>query len=1030
LSGLGNPAKPKKPEAVASLPLEVTHAGRERIARFARAALIALTLFTVPLFFIHPMNSYDVWTHLASGRLMWEEGRIPNHEPFSYTQNREMTVEEATPLYTVNQTLWADGGTRVIMPAGTPFDNVCRQRLRNFKVPESAVSLRVEPPLKRLTRDAVDAKGGVVLTTGTALGQAEIEKLKAAGVKTVEVTVRWVNHEWLFQIGAYLFYKGFGIYGPIFYKSLILMGAFLFVLFTVYDRRTHVIGLLGVLLVGVVSCKRFYMRPEVCSILFTAAWFFFIERFRRRQEGWSVVIWLPLLMVLWINTHGYFILGVAVMLLYIIGEGIQAYVPMPRVLTKTLRWKDDLIRGKGLAKLALATLLTIGATFINPYGINGARYPIDVLAEVADPTSTIRTVIGEMQSPFYFGFTYAVMFGWFLLYLGAASWVLNLRRLKLSRIIIWGVAIFFYTKALRNMPFLAIPGAVYLSLNCTEAWDDMTKFLRERVIPEVLTGARIVAQLALVGLLIFFVFDIATDRFYIHDVASQRFGVGPGYTPEKFSMGAIDFIRKNMNEDKLQGPMFNAFGMGGLCMWRLYPTEEKGPDGKTVLKYSGRRLFIDGRAEMYGGPFVRNYTRALAEPKVWEELDAKWQFGSVFLNWQASDCQRLMAQLYRDQDHWALCYGDGVGYVYVRNTPANRRLIEQSRNAMANPIMADFSDTWAMLASGMPGIPSYVQFVEWQDHVRVVAMILNGDPLFGARALDATNSRTQVRFDRRFMANGYDRLCEKLPFLPQRVIKPDDIQGTAGYALVNGQPDLAEAIYAGLQALSPDVAEIDVYIGNIYQARGENLLRSLNDQPDEAERKKMIDAAKSYLDRAIEAYQTAERLFPGYPGLTMTLLAISDEAQNRELVQKYLNQALANEYPSVNSCLTLGEICMKYGQPLQALKLYEATVDMLAERDRGPCYTRIGECYFKTGNPGMALKYLQLGADLDGGPMPWYWMAQVYWKQQGRIDEAIRCLKKALEIEPKFKQAADELHQLEELLRQRQQPQPSFQFNR
>ena len=43
----------------------------ERGARAVRAGLIALVAITIALLAIHPLNSYDVWTHLACGRLIW-----------------------------------------------------------------------------------------------------------------------------------------------------------------------------------------------------------------------------------------------------------------------------------------------------------------------------------------------------------------------------------------------------------------------------------------------------------------------------------------------------------------------------------------------------------------------------------------------------------------------------------------------------------------------------------------------------------------------------------------------------------------------------------------------------------------------------------------------------------------------------------------------------------------------------------------------------------------------------------------------
>ena len=86
----------------------------------ARGVLIFLVGLTVVFLTLCQLNSYDVWTHLATGRLMWEERRIPDHEPYSYTQNREMSLEEAAPQFALRRTVFTPAG-RLVVAAGGAF---------------------------------------------------------------------------------------------------------------------------------------------------------------------------------------------------------------------------------------------------------------------------------------------------------------------------------------------------------------------------------------------------------------------------------------------------------------------------------------------------------------------------------------------------------------------------------------------------------------------------------------------------------------------------------------------------------------------------------------------------------------------------------------------------------------------------------------------------------------------------------------------------------------------------------------------
>jgi hypothetical protein len=121
-------------------------------------------------------------------------------------------------------------------------------------------------------------------------------------------------------------------------------------------------------------------RPQIVSYLFLALLLLLLTTARRR----SVWLWpVPFLFVLWVNMHGSFLLGLAVVAL----ETVVAFVPIHfgRVTVS-----DPLAR-----KPALAVLVASGAaTLVNPFGPGVYSSAFGVTFN-----STVRQLIGEWQSP-------------------------------------------------------------------------------------------------------------------------------------------------------------------------------------------------------------------------------------------------------------------------------------------------------------------------------------------------------------------------------------------------------------------------------------------------------------------------------------------------------------------------------------------------------------------------------------------------------------------------------------------------------
>ncbi len=124
---------------------------------------------------------------------------------------------------------------------------------------------------------------------------------------------------------------------------------------------------------------RMYIRPETISLLYLSMVLAIL--FRWDRQPW-LAFGLPLVEVCWVNTQGLFLLEPI-----LIGFALADAVTRPGALSKERRGWWRLV--------GLATILTGLACLFNPYGLEGALYPIQLARTMTDPI--FKNTIGELM---------------------------------------------------------------------------------------------------------------------------------------------------------------------------------------------------------------------------------------------------------------------------------------------------------------------------------------------------------------------------------------------------------------------------------------------------------------------------------------------------------------------------------------------------------------------------------------------------------------------------------------------------------
>lgn len=157
----------------------------------------------------------------------------------------------------------------------------------------------------------------------------------------------WIDAQWGFQVAAAWIHGRFGIVGLSLAKAVI--GALAIAVATgAYRPRWPIlpqalVWIPALLLVA----SRFYPRPEIVTLLFTAIFLFVLFH----AEDSPALLWLlPPVQVIWVNVHGLFVFGPALVALYF----AEAVLRMGRL--------DGVFR-----HLMPVTLLVLAATLVSPY---------------------------------------------------------------------------------------------------------------------------------------------------------------------------------------------------------------------------------------------------------------------------------------------------------------------------------------------------------------------------------------------------------------------------------------------------------------------------------------------------------------------------------------------------------------------------------------------------------------------------------------------------------------------------------------
>jgi hypothetical protein len=414
----------------------------------------------------------------------------------------------------------------------------------------------------------------------------------------------WVNHEWLSDVMIFTLYRWAG-WGGLIVAFASIIGAALLLVFLRCPGHPFTAALITVL-GAVASAATWGVRPQMLSLLLASILLLILESSDQHPNR---VWWAIPLMMLWVNLHGGYAMGIALLALFPAGGALD-------VVFGFERWPRA---APQLRRLALVLAACLAVVPLNPNGVRMYWYPLQTLH-----SASMQNYINEWFSPNFHELKYLPLLLMILAILVGLT--LSPRRLRPRELVLVLATLLAALRSARHIPIFVLVAVPLLSALASD-WpgEGAAVGIRRR---------RPVARTMLVNAIVLAAFAIFVLAHFRSVVRQQR-----AAEAQHFPETAASFILKNA----VPSPIMNHYNWGGYLIWRLYP------------EY---RVYMDGRADLYGDSFLDEFAASYYLKQHWGEPLRKWGIRTVFLPRDAPLVTALLST-----PGWKRIYVDSQGVI-------------------------------------------------------------------------------------------------------------------------------------------------------------------------------------------------------------------------------------------------------------------------------------------------------------------------------------------------------------------------------
>ena len=425
----------------------------------------------------------------------------------------------------------------------------------------------------------------------------------------------WVAHEWLSEVIFYLVYTRAGFNTLIFIFTVLTVLAF-WIVFRKNESHPFVKGFAVLLSVWSIL-PTIGVRPRTFTLLFAGIYLALLHRFVRERQT-RAIWWLVPLMILWVNLHAGYLIGLVLIGVTIVGIMLDASFAGEKLAS---HWSP-------LKTLVLVFIACLLAVNLNPQGPRIFVFPFEFFFSPIQ-----QDQITDWLSPDFHQKDLLPLLALIMLTIAALS--LSPKRVRPSELLLFMGTLYMTLKSNRHMAIFALVAGPMLA-KYLQHWLDTTRFTRifgpSQSHATTSTGRRqLIFNLILLVPLIACLIKL---KSVIYSPPTQaRVGV---------PLNAVSYLKDN-------GIIGNTFTdpniWGGYLIWET----------------PANPVYIDGRIDMYGDEFMREYLGIIRGLTRWQDPFDKYGVQIAIV----SPTSTLRLQL-EQSPQWQQRYGDEMAVVFTR----------------------------------------------------------------------------------------------------------------------------------------------------------------------------------------------------------------------------------------------------------------------------------------------------------------------------------------------------------------------------
>lgn len=432
---------------------------------------------------------------------------------------------------------------------------------------------------------------------------------------------------WLSEVQLFTVYDLFGFAGLNILVALIATISMGFIYYSMSGSPL----LRGFVLILATITARIYWgaRPHIYGFLFTSIFIWVLENYRRKNIN---RFWLlPIIMILWVNSHAGFFIGLALVLIYMIGNVFETIINnfshKRESFWNELKTLPKRLITKKVKDYSLIILILLVSINLNPIGINAFAFPGKTLS-----MTVLKNLISEWQSPDFHEIGFQP-FLWMILAL-IISMVISSKKLKLSELLLLTSFGFMGFLASRNIYLFALICAPIITHLLLPVEENLTKNISDYG-SENHSSNKFFSAIKLILILLVVVAVVLQITPYLNEQNNINFV--SEHNPVSASKQLAVFSSNYR--------ILNSYNHGGFLLWAL----------------PSQKVFIDGRTDLYGDDFIYDWVKMVNLELGWKEIFVKWNFNIVML-----EPKYPLTELLK-YEGWEILYQDEQAVILVES---------------------------------------------------------------------------------------------------------------------------------------------------------------------------------------------------------------------------------------------------------------------------------------------------------------------------------------------------------------------------